>query len=313
MITTISRQWLNDEEVWEMPQLVIKLPDFDIDASEPEKFIAQFLERAKPLIKKSITAWLEEYVARHLELQIQNDFFEMSFEKFSQLTEEEQWQIRQRVFEEKKAWIAEQLKAHQAEWMLVVGGQIERTSSTLDDLPTKTEVYKIGEAKGFAPYVFVRDALIEEIANSPWTQVSEKDYYPTIQVFVGKQEWDNEKLDVAENVLIADFDTGSPVVVLDKDELVEHEWIEDKEIGIIGSHLGRTYGYFLPKLKLGCKTASGEMKSGVFRVRAVRNWKESSFCQINIERRGLIGRNVLIELLLHLLLEGDEKKTVILK
>ena len=33
-----------------MPQLVIKLPDFDIDVSEPEKFIAQFLEQAKPLI-----------------------------------------------------------------------------------------------------------------------------------------------------------------------------------------------------------------------------------------------------------------------
>ncbi len=160
-----------------MPQLVIKLPDFDIDVSEPEKFIAQFLERAKPLIQESITAWLEEYVrfahrrlrltvAHHLELQIQKDFFEMSFEEFSQLTEEEQWQIRQRVFEEKKAWIAEQLKAHQAEWMLVVGGQIERTSSTLDDLPTKAEVYKIGEARGFAPYVFVRDALF--VLNSIW-------------------------------------------------------------------------------------------------------------------------------------------------
>jgi hypothetical protein len=236
----LTVQGLNDEEVWKVPQLVIKLPDFDIDVSEPEKFIVQFLEQAKPLIQESITTWLEEYVARHLELQIQKDFFEMSFEEFCHLTEEEQWQIHQRVFEEKKAWIAEQLKAHQAEWMLVVGGQVEQTSSTLDDLPTKAEVYKIGEAKGFAPYVFVRDALIEEIASSPWIQVSEKDYYPTIQVFVGKQEWDNEKLDASENVLIADFDTGSPVVVLDKDELVEHEWIEDKEIGIIGSHLGRT-------------------------------------------------------------------------
>jgi hypothetical protein len=33
----------------------------------------------------------------------------MSFEEFCQLTEEEQWRIHQRVFEEKKAWIAEQL------------------------------------------------------------------------------------------------------------------------------------------------------------------------------------------------------------
>ena len=138
-----------------MPQLVIKLPDFDIDISEQEKFIAQFLEQAKPLIQGSITAWLEEYVARRLELQIQKDFFEMSFDEFSQLTEEEQW-------------IEEQFKAHQAEWMLVVGGQIERTSSTLDNLPTKAEVYKIGEARGFAPYVFVRDALIEEIVSSSW-------------------------------------------------------------------------------------------------------------------------------------------------
>ena len=67
-----------------------------------------------------------------------------------------------------------------------MGGKIERASSTLDDLPTKAEVYKIGRAKGFAPYVFVRDALIEEIASSPWTQVTEKDYYPTIQVHLVK-------------------------------------------------------------------------------------------------------------------------------
>jgi hypothetical protein len=237
----------------------------------------------------------------------------MSFEEFSQLTEEEHWQILKKVFEEKKAWIEEQLKAHQAEWILVIGGKVERASSTLDDLPTKAEVYEIGKAKGFAPYLFVRDSLIEEITSSPWTQITEKDYYPTIQVYVGRQEWDNEKLDVAENSLTADFDTGSPVVVLDKDKLVEHDWIEDSEVRIIGSHLGRTYGYFLPKLKLGCKAVSGEMKSGVFRVRAVRNWNEGPFCQVNPERRGLIGRNVLIELSLHLLLKGDEKKTVILK
>jgi len=123
-------------------------------------------------------------------LPIQKDFFEMSFDELSLLTEEEQWQIRQRVFEQKRAWIEEQFKAHQAEWMLVVGGQIERTSSTLDDLPTKAEVYKIGEARGFAPYVLVRDALIEEIVSSPWTQVSEKDYYPSKKEFnqpIGKR------------------------------------------------------------------------------------------------------------------------------
>ena len=294
-------------------QLVINLPDFDIDVSESEKFIAQFLEEAKPMIQESITAWLEEYIARHLDLQIQKDFFEMSFEEFSQLTEEEHWKILKKVFEEKKAWIEEQLKAHQAEWMLVIGGKVEQVSSTLDDLPTKAEVYEIGKAKGFAPYLFVRDVLIEEITSSPWSQITEKDYYPTIQVYVGKQEWDNEKFNVAENILTSDFDTGSPVIILDKDKLVEHDWIEDSEVKIIGSHLGRAYGYFLPKLKLGCKTASGEMKSGVFRVRAVRNWSESSFCQVKPERYGLIGRNLLIELSLHLLLKGDEKKTVILK
>ena len=146
-----------------MPQLVINLPDFDIDVSEPGKIIAQFLEEAKPMIQESITAWLEEYVARHRERQIQKDFFEMSFEEFSQLTEEKHWQILEKVFEEKKAWIEEQLKAHQAEWILVVGGKVEQSSSTLNDLPTKAEVYEIGKAKGFAPYLFVRDALIEDI------------------------------------------------------------------------------------------------------------------------------------------------------
>ena len=149
-----------------MPQLVIDLPDFDIDVSEPEEFIAQFLEEAKPMIQESITAWLKEYVVRHHERQVQKDFFKMSFEDFSQLTEEKHWQILEKVFEEKKVWIEEQLKAHQAEWILVVGGKVERSSSTLDNLPTKSEVYEIGKTKGFAPYLFVRDALF--VLNSIW-------------------------------------------------------------------------------------------------------------------------------------------------
>ncbi|HIE30368.1 TPA: hypothetical protein EYP66_24170 [Candidatus Poribacteria bacterium] len=42
---------------------------------------------------------------------------------------------------------------------------LERGNSL--NIPIKTEASEIGKAKGFASYLFVRNALIEEIAKSP--------------------------------------------------------------------------------------------------------------------------------------------------
>ncbi|MFQ6041807.1 MAG: hypothetical protein ACE5PV_13195, partial [Candidatus Poribacteria bacterium] len=48
----------------------------------------------------------------------------------------------------------------------------------------KQEIYHLAELKGFAPFVFVKDALVEEHSASRWVLIERDDYYPTVTIFV---------------------------------------------------------------------------------------------------------------------------------
>jgi len=49
-----------------------------------------------------------------------------------------------------------------AEWILIVGGKVVKSSSSFEKLPTKKEVYRIAKERGFAPFLYIKDLLIEE-------------------------------------------------------------------------------------------------------------------------------------------------------
>jgi tetratricopeptide (TPR) repeat protein len=57
----------------------------------------------------------------------------------------------------------------------------DESSQGLDELPSKQEIYQIAEHKGFAPFVFVKDALVEEHSTSRWALIGRDDYYQSLQ------------------------------------------------------------------------------------------------------------------------------------
>jgi len=290
-----------------MPQIVIQLPDVDIDSFDEDALLNHFVDCAKPVLRQAIQQWLEG------QQPAAASNFAVPFDEFVQLSVNEQRKLRHQALCENRDWIDYQLTERNAEWILVIGGIVERYSKSLDELPSKQEIYQIAEQKGFAPFVFVKDALVEEHSTSRWALIERNDYYPTVTIFVAAKNCADEQLLECGKQLDADFDTGSPVIILDL-TTVEDVGIDiSRHIEISNIHLRRAYDYVAPKVKIGVKTKQGDIKSSIFTVRAVVDWENSPFSLVNLQRTALVGRNILLQLQLKTLLNGECKTTEILK
>ena len=163
-----------------MPEIVIQLPDVDIDTFDEDALLNHFVDNAKPALCKAIRQWLE-----HQKPAVAGkNSFAVSFDEFAKLSVTEQRKLRHQALHENRDWIDQQLTEHNAEWILVLGGIVECYSMSLDELPSTQEIYQVAEQKGFAPFVFVKNALVEEHSTSKWTSIERDDYYPTITIFL---------------------------------------------------------------------------------------------------------------------------------
>jgi len=299
---------IHSKGVTDMPQIIIQLPDVDIGSFDEDGLLNHFVDCAKPVLRKAIQQLLEQQPIAEDKIP-----FAVYFDEFVKLDVNEQRKLRHQALRENQGWLDYQLATRNAEWILVIGGIVVRSSTSLDELPSKQEIYQIAEQKGFAPFVFVKDALVEEHNTSKWALIEQDDYYPTVTIFVSAQNCTDEQLLECGKQLNADFDTGSPVIFLDLTVIEDIDIDISKHIEISNIHLRRTYDYVAPKVKIGVKTEQGKIKSDAFIVRAVANWENSPFCLPNPQRTALVGRNILLRLKLKTLLDGESKTTDILK
>ena len=142
-----------------MPEIVIQLPDVKIDGFDEDTLLDRFVDYAEPVLRKAIQQQLKLKQTDTTTNQIP---FAVSFNEFVKLNVNEQRKLRHRALRENRDWIEQQLAERNAEWIFVLGGIVEQYSTTLDELPPKQEIHQFAKQKGFAPFVFVKDALVEE-------------------------------------------------------------------------------------------------------------------------------------------------------
>lgn len=152
-----------------MPEVVIQLPDVDIDSFDEDTLLDRFVDYAKPVLRKAIQQQLKLKQTDATTNQIP---FAVSFDDFVKLSIDEQRKLRHQASREDRDWIEQQLVARNSEWILVLGGIVEQYSTSLDELPPKQGIYQFAEQKGFAPFVFVKDALVEEHSARRWALTS---------------------------------------------------------------------------------------------------------------------------------------------
>lgn len=245
------------------------------------------------------------------------DPFELSLDEYLNFSDAERNIIHFRAEYENAKWIQKGLDERRAAWILVVRKEIIKTSSTLDDYPGLENLRDLAKKYGYLPYRFVKSPVIEEIKSlgeSSWSKTTlDGDYYPTIEIFIGKPEWTGEQVVKQGFLLIADFDPGTSYIFLD---YLDYARLQIPTMVLepfrLGYHIQDKYIYQLLPLKIGVRRVNGEIKTGLFRCFCVKEWKSSPFCMINPHRKAFVGRNILLDLPLNIELRGEDRKTVIL-
>jgi hypothetical protein len=262
-------------------------------------------ERIERTARKKPSSALRSYPEEAEEL------FKIPFEKYLALSEDERAAIAFRAYKILDSWIDEELEARQARWMLVCGGEILESSPKLIEYPAREKLMTIGKKSGLIPFVFVYKPLIEE---SNWSALPKLDYYPTLPLTIGRFGTSIEKLTSEGIVIEADFDTGSPDLLVDYDQMVSNDVIaaQPSDQEHFRPHLGEFYRYYLLPVVVGINDHHNRTVAKEFGAIFVRNWRQSPLCFVNSAREALAGRNLLLEFPLKVELDGEKKTTKVI-
>jgi hypothetical protein len=136
----------------------------------------------------------------------------ISFEDYLALSDEEGEELKLMAYEKYRDWIYHELAERRARWMLICKGEIVEWSPTLDDYPSREKRHAIGRQMGYAPWTFIANPVIEE---SYWAAVADNDFYPSLSIAFGAENWNKEDIIKKGLKFDADFDTGSGNIMLD--------------------------------------------------------------------------------------------------
>ncbi len=238
------------------------------------------------------------------------DIFAISFSDYLAMSKEERDDLQISAYRKYAKWIEQELERHDARWILVCGGKVVESGPTLRNYPRAQRVRMVGEQYGLMPFVFVRGPIIEELS---WSVLPHDDSYPNLPIFIAPEGSNPSKLKSNGLAMVADLDTGSTDILFDYEQLLERGIIESQDTELHEhSHLNHTFSYYSLPVLIGVITERGKMISGIVETMCVRNWSRSPLRFTNQFRQALAGRNLLMEVLLRLELNGRKRMTKIL-
>ncbi|MCI0691046.1 hypothetical protein L0337_03455 [candidate division KSB1 bacterium] len=239
------------------------------------------------------------------------DIFAITFDEYLAMSDEERDAIQEEAYANHLDWIDQMLKLHHAKWILVCGRKVIESGPTWENYPTDEKLQAIGEQYGLIPFVFAAAPMIEE---SDWAALSYNNFYPSLPIIVANKE--QSPHDLVDNGLAihADFDTGSPDVLLNYEQLLEQSIVKRQRLVRFNTrfHLGHPFDYYPLPVLMGVITEGGKLISEVINVLCVRRWVKSPFRLPNPSRQALVGRNTRIKLELQIKLDGRRRVTQIL-
>jgi len=240
------------------------------------------------------------------------DIFAITFDEYLAMSDDERDAIQEEAYENHLDWIDQTLKRHHAKWILVCGRKVIESGPAWENYPMDEKLQVIGEQYSLIPFVFAAAPMIEE---TDWAALPNKnDFYPSLPIMIVPKEQPPHTLAEQGLKIQADFDTGSPDVLLNYEQLLEQGVVKRQRLVRFNTrfHLGYPFRYYPQPILLGVITEGSKMISKIINVLCVRNWAKSSFRLANPSRQALAGRNVLRELGLQIKLDGRRKVTHVL-
>jgi CheY-like chemotaxis protein len=248
------------------------------------------------------------------------DPFGVSFSAYLNLPDRLKDYLRRIVQEQCSSVLAEAFNGGSV-WVLMCGDAASpaMVAPTEAKIPNPQDVISKALELDSAPYQFSRPDVVDDCWYGGCRGIAPESDYPTVTLHLGRNASASEHT--------VHFDTGCPFTVMDYEMLQEHGVLRADSLPSYGSRGKWEYEYVSQPVQMRlCDQENAHVRILEFRVRAVKNWMDSPFvapcpptCSRHVEgrctncesRAGLVGRNLLSETGVTLILKGRDKKTCI--
>lgn len=296
----------------------VQLIDKDFPSVQHHSFNDRFIKPIQSLAKRGVTYTLSGPTVTPLRND-HSDPFSIKYNEFMTLPITEKDALHDRAEEMTREIVNSYFQKGKV-WVLVCGRKNEIVTSAehFDEIPDEQKVLTLAQKYDSAPYQFCRSMKVED---HNWSQCPNKALkdYPTVSLGFG-----NDAMELH-------FDTGCPISMLSYEEFVARNIISGTTSFMLERRKGNNKSYRIKKVDditaIIRSQKSDQTREIKISGHAVRDWKETSYarvCDIDCPikdsygsddsklcplRRGLIGRNLLRDNQLSLVLDGAESKT----
>ncbi len=213
-------------------------------------------------------------------------------------------ELYDRLLDEYKGVVDESMKRG-SRFVVICDGKVVFSS---DREPRDEEVRGLEAKHGKVCYIITQD-LVEE---SSWAPIRNMDYYPTLEFFLGGPSWVEEEVFERGLGITADFDTGNAhIVALDEGQLVPFKCAQPYILRR-AIHLAKQYDYYLIDTKIGVQDVLGKRRCMTKACRGILSWhnvERNPFLLANPERKGFVGRDLMLVFPFDVLLSGRNRNS----
>ena len=230
--------------------------------------------------------------------------FRYSFTDFIKLSDSEMDTVFDKALEVNSDFVENYFEKNSDDDWIVIGkkpGNIIASGKRADE-PFEEDLWKLSQEINAPVFTYSRAKIIEEIDNRWSCKLNSNDYYPTL-TFVFLSNGD-------QKILQGDFDTGSTHSFLSYEVVMRIGILERKPLLQSSSEVlrGKHYNYYRKKFK--CKLLGDSKEKEVeLKCELVKNWQDSPQVMYFGDRVALIGRNLLLDNKVKILLDGEKKRT----
>jgi CheY-like chemotaxis protein len=306
---------------------------FEVELLDKGRFVAptspgfedQFIAPVRRLATEGVTTTIRTQADMVIQMGGRNPF-EIPLAEFSELPllVKDQMRIQAGKIARK---VLDRAFADGKLWVMLCGDSsaIRASATSPTELWDEERIMEFGVAQQRVPFIFWNDTATEDIDLSagwrPCGGESGLAYYPTVT------------LEFQDRVISVHFDTGSPMTFFSYEELIELEWMRPTDLFGLRRRKGAEHAEYWAALlhihaRLRCQRSGQTSDVLDIRGQAVRDWEHGPFArfcsgdqeacpagarkgQLCPDRKALVGRNLLIENALVLVLDGKNRMTTL--
>jgi CheY-like chemotaxis protein len=278
-----------------------------------ERFILPLVEFVHNGSKKSIAQQLEEQAA------VPDDPFEIDYNAFLRMGVLEKKLATDRAYKLAKNLLTREFQRGTL-WIFLCGDPttIRASARSLEHIQSQETMLSFARAQNRAPFQFFRPVAVDDM-----------EFWPKCGDLAGLNDYPAANIELKNQTLLVHFDTGAPWTFFSYEELVERQVIRPTDLLFAPCYRGaKKYdAAFLDiEVTLRCQIHD-DTRTIRLRGQVVRDWLNSPFARDCTEqnciqlgptirngkncllRIGLIGRNVLVENALQIVLDGKRRRT----